>query len=247
MALPLQDFRVGDTYQSVNSGAMEVIANYGSRDVSVKFLETGTILQGLQRGNVVRGRVKDPFQPYVEGVGYSGTMRQVSKTEAHKCWRHMLVRCYNEKYHSTRETYSDCSVAAEWHNFCNFEQWYLDNHVAGCHLDKDLLVQGNRVYSSTTCCFIPPYLNNLIVEGGKILDGCERGVTKRRKKGSQVYNGLYNVSYAGNYLMRTRDLQEANSNYKDFKKLHFEELADKWEALGILTPKLADCLRQRKM
>lgn len=245
MAVPLKDFNVGDVYKSRSFGDMEVISNESSRNVSIKFLNTGNILHGLQRGNVKRGDVKDILSPTVEGVGFLGTTREVSKLPAYHCWKHMIVRCYSKNYHSTRETYSDCSVADSWKNFTVFEKWYNENHIDGYHLDKDLLVQGNRVYSEETCCFIPSWVNSLIVEKSKIVEGCEAGVTRRKKKGTNVYNGLYNVQYAGVYLNRTNSLEEANSLYKEFKKLHFELLADKCESLGILTSKQAECLRTR--
>ncbi|CAM0058702.1 HNH endonuclease [Vibrio phage K406] len=240
-------FSIGDIYTSKNFGDMEVISNEGSRNVGVKFLNTGHKVYGLQRGNVVRGNVKDVFVPTVEGIGYLGTPRYVARLPAYHCWKHMLVRCYSENYHSTRETCSDCSVTDSWHNFCNFEKWYNENVVEGYHLDKDLIVQGNRVYSPETCCFIPPMLNGLIVEKGKLVDGCEVGVSKRRKKGSSEYNGLYNVQYAGVYLARTENVEEANSLYKEFKKLHFEELADKLEQSATITPFQAEKLRSRKV
>ena len=126
-----------------------------------------------------------------------------------------------------------------------FEKWFDKNHIEGYHLDKDLLIQGNRVYSSETCCFIPAYINALIVEKSKSVDGCEAGVTKRRKKGSQEYNGLYNVTIGGTYLARTRNLKEANSLYKEFKTLLFEEVADKYEESKMLTSEQADKLRTR--
>lgn len=245
MALPLNDFHIGDIYSSKNFGDMEVISNEDSRNVGVRFIDTGNEVFGLQRGNVKRGNVKDVFVPSVEGVGFLGTTRYVTKLPAYHCWTHMITRCYSANYHSTRETYSDCSVEDSWKNFTVFEKWYDKNYVEGYHLDKDLLVQGNRIYSEDTCCFIPPALNSLIVEKAKEVDGCEAGVTKRKKKDTDQYNGLYNVQYAGVYLNRTRSLEEANSLYKEFKKLHFTLLADKYEQLKLLTPKQAECLRAR--
>ncbi len=247
MALPLNDFNLGDIYSSLNSGDMKVIYNAGSRDVGVEFLLTGTKIFGLQRGNVKRGRVKDVFAPTVEGVGYLGTTRQVTRTSAYRCWYHMLTRCYNEKYHSTRETYTDCTVEASWLNFCNFEKWFSENYIEGYHLDKDLLIQGNRLYCEKACSFIPAYINTLIIEGRSHSGDLIMGVSKRKKKGSQECNGLYNVQYAGRYLARTSCLDTANSLYKEFKKLHFEELADKYEELNLITSKQAVCLRTREV
>lgn len=248
MALPLEDFKVGNIYKSNTFGNMEVIENNGSRDVTVRFLNTGNVAKNLQRGNVIRGAVVDVMAPSVEGVGVVGNeVKGISTTDAYKHWKHMLVRCYSESYHKTRETYRDCSVSEEWLYFPNFQKWFNDNYVDGYHLDKDLLKQGNRIYSPETCCFIPPEVNSYIVERGSVRDGCETGVSKRRKKGSMEYNGLYNVVSTGVYLFRTTDLELANSRYKEFKKLVFEEIADKYESLGKLTSVQAECLRTREV
>lgn len=239
--------KVGDVYPSKNSGDMIVISNENSRNVSVKFICTNRAYHGLQRGNVIRGVVRDYYYPSVEGVGYLGTNRKVSSLPAYHCWKRMLVRCYSENYHSNRGTYRDCSVEKSWHNFTNFESWFDENYVEGYHLDKDLLEQGNRVYSKTTCCFIPDYLNSLIVERVKVEEGGTVGVTKRKKKGTKEFNGLYNVQIAGSFLMRTRDLREAGDNYRDFKKLLFEEAADKLEDLNMITSYQASKLRTRRV
>lgn len=247
MALPLNDFHVGDIYPNKNFGDMEVIYNNNSRDVGVRFLNTGNVVHNLQRGNVKRGTVKDIFAPTVVGAGYLGTSRGVSRLPAYDVWHQMLTRCNDEKYHSSRETYTDCSVTKDWHNFCNFEKWFNENYVEGYHLDKDLLVQGNRVYSPEACCFIPASLNSILTESRSSSGDLEMGVTRRRKKGLSEYNGLYNVQYAGSYLARTKDREEANSLYKEFKKLYFEELADKLEQSTTITPLQAEKLRSRKV
>lgn len=69
MALPLEDFKVGNIYKSNTFGDMEVIENNGSRDVAVRFLNTGNVVKNLQRGNVIRGAVVDVMAPSVEGIG----------------------------------------------------------------------------------------------------------------------------------------------------------------------------------
>lgn len=51
---------VGRIYPTTNYGDLEVISDDGSRNVTVIFINTKTIVQGLHRSNVVRGKVKDP-------------------------------------------------------------------------------------------------------------------------------------------------------------------------------------------
>ena len=76
----------------------------------------------------------------------------------------MFARCYNEKYHINRPTYTNCEVCSEWYNYQNFGKWYEENYyeVQGeqmC-LDKDILVKDNKLYSPSTCTFVPKRINS---------------------------------------------------------------------------------------
>jgi len=55
--------------------------------------------------------------------------------------------------------YAGCSVSDEWLDFQSFAEWYLSNHIPGFHLDKDILVPGNKIYSAETCGFVPVAIN----------------------------------------------------------------------------------------
>lgn len=85
-------------------------------------------------------------------------------TEAYCKWIDMLGRCYSDKYLIRRPSYVGCSVCDDWLVFSNFNAWFNRNNVIGYHLDKDILVDGNKVYSPDTCCFVPLYINNLFLE-----------------------------------------------------------------------------------
>lgn len=244
MAKWLNNLEVGQKLTSKKGEDFLVTEIKGSREVSIKFTRTGTEVHKMQKGNVLRGVVRDFMEPSIEGIGYIG-QDDIKGDAAYHCWKHMLVRCYNSKYHSTRETYRDCEVETSWLNLTTFRKWFELNHIEGYHLDKDLLVQGNRLYAEHTCTFIPQEVNSAIVEKSKIIDGCEGGVSKRRVKGKTDYNGLYNVSFGGKYLGRTRDLDEANGLYKEYKKMYFENMADKYEELALLSSIQAEALRTR--
>ena len=85
---------------------------------------------------------------------------------AYRTWVNMLVRAYNQKYHAAHPTYSDVTVSKEWHSFSAFRAWWLDNHLDGLNLDKDLLVVGNREYSHRSCIYIPQWLNKFTTDSG---------------------------------------------------------------------------------
>lgn len=79
-------------------------------------------------------------------------------------WRTMLERCYNPKFHERRPTYKDCTVHPEWLYFSVFHAWMTEQEWEGNHLDKDLLIDGNKHYSPETCMFVPGKVNNFMTE-----------------------------------------------------------------------------------
>ena len=82
-------------------------------------------------------------------------------------WHDMLKRCYDEKYQERYPTYKGCSVSPEWISFMNFRKWMVDQDWQGKALDKDLLVQGNKVYSPDTCVFVDAMTNTFTIDCGR--------------------------------------------------------------------------------
>ena len=84
----------------------------------------------------------------------------------YRVWKDMLKRCYSPKYRETRPTYAGCSVSEEWLTFSLFRRWMEGQDWEGKQLDKDLLVEGNKVYSSETCVFVTGAVNNFTIDSG---------------------------------------------------------------------------------
>lgn len=80
----------------------------------------------------------------------------------YKVWNGMLRRSYDTAFKQKQSTYLECSVADEWLVFSNFHKWMIEQPYECMHLDKDILVQGNKVYSKETCCFVPQFINGLL-------------------------------------------------------------------------------------
>lgn len=104
------------------------------------------------------------------GIGYYGDGKYTAringiKTEEYIKWFSMFNRCYDEKYQKKQPTYIGCSVAEEFWNFQNFAEWYNKKKYV-CNyqleLDKDLLYEGNKIYSPSKCCLLPKEINNAI-------------------------------------------------------------------------------------
>lgn len=71
-------------------------------------------------------------------------------------WRDMLGRCYSK---TTYRTYEGCTVCDDWRLFSKFKAWMEAQDWEGKELDKDLLIQGNKVYSPDTCVFVSKEVN----------------------------------------------------------------------------------------
>lgn len=129
-------------------------------------------------------------------------------------WHRMLERCYSIKRQVSDPTYKECYVCDEWLLLSNFKKWFDENYVEGFALDKDILVENNKVYSPDACRFVPQYLNNLIVGRNKS-NGLPLGVV--------VNNGSYMARVhdngCGKVLNKTfKTVEEASTWYSETKK-----------------------------
>ena len=80
----------------------------------------------------------------------------------YKTWKHMLMRCYDAKYQDSRPTYKKCTVSDNWLTLTNFKGWMEKQNWEGLQLDKDLLIEGNKVYSPETCVFVAGVVNSFV-------------------------------------------------------------------------------------
>ncbi|MFW9099599.1 hypothetical protein ACOI8A_05565 [Pseudomonas sp. P4795] len=85
-------------------------------------------------------------------------------------WRGIQNRCRPGGHvQRIRPTYIGCANGFKdfqsFANWCQEEPGHFDIDSSGSHfhLDKDLLIPGNKIYSSDTCCFVPRKANLLMV------------------------------------------------------------------------------------
>lgn len=130
-------------------------------------------------------------------------------------WHSMLVRCYDVKSKVTRPTYDICTVCDEWLSFTNFKKWYDENYVDGFALDKDILVEGNKVYSPDTCRFVPQYLNNLLNNHARRSSAICQGVTELKPNDS-------NTRVRSSYMAQCSDGngRQLNKTFKTVEEAH---------------------------
>lgn len=98
-------------------------------------------------------------------------------------WRNMLKRCYSTNCHGDQPTYVGCTVCNDWLSLSKFKEWHDANYVEGWAIDKDILEQGNKIYSPEFCRYVPQPLNNLMLDCGKSKGRYPLGVTFDRQQG----------------------------------------------------------------
>ena len=225
---------VGKVCKSLNSGDFKVLKYNDARNVEIRFLKTGYELVA-RLDHIRHGLIKDRYSPSVYSVGIVGT-KYPSKingvqTKEYVLWCHMLTRCYSDVYKKKRPTYEGCEVGDNFKSYEYFYEWchkQIGFGNSGWHLDKDLLVKGNKIYSEDSCIFIPSEINTLLVKRGASRGEHLIGVSwhKTRKvfvamvnknKGKPEYLGLFNTEI------------EAFNTYKEAKESFIKEQAEKWK------------------
>jgi len=92
--------------------------------------------------------------------------RRVWECPYYRVWNSMLRRCYSAKYQERCPTYRGCSVSEEWLTFSVFKMWMECQDFEGKQLDKDILFEGNKVYSAETCVFVTRAVNMFTIDRG---------------------------------------------------------------------------------
>ena len=138
----------------------------------------------------------------------------------------MLSRCYSKRFHLKRSSYSDCETCDDWLVFSNFKSWMIKQDWEGNQLDKDLIFNGNKIYSPETCAFIPGIINVFIIDHCESNAGLMTGVCfhkVRRKFMSSVNNPITRKKETIGYF---NSEVEAHAAWRKRKHVIACELAD---------------------
>jgi hypothetical protein len=227
-----------------NFGSEMIIVGYEEyADIDVYFPEYNWTAKNRTYGTFKKGKIRCPYERTVYGVGYIGegkykTRKNGKHTKCYQTWTDMLKRCYDEKYHEKHPTYKNCKVSEEWLCFQNFAKWYYDNYyeVKGerMHLDKDILIKRNKIYSPETCVFAPDKINILFVKSDSKRGDNPIGVNyHKRVKKYQVNCHIFNFKTnktKGAYLGYYETREKAFEVYKQFKENYIKKVADYYKA-----------------
>ena len=143
----------------------------------------------------------------------------------------MLQRCYSDSYKKKRPTYIGCEVSDKFKSYEYFYEWCHSQVGFGnqdWHLDKDLLIKGNKVYNESTCVFLPKEINLLLIKrdnnrGEHLIGVCWHNASKAfvaqvsKNNGKQEHLGLFKTE------------TEAFNAYKHAKESFVKEQAEKWK------------------
>lgn len=180
----------------------------------------------------------------VYGIGNKG-IKYLScvggkRLKEYRLWCGMLERCTN-RFQDEYPTYIGVSCSENFKSYSFFYEWCnnqigfgnIDDNGKSWHLDKDLLVKGNKLYSESVCVFVPHRINSLLTKSNSSRGEWPVGVhlNKMAKKfAASCNNGTHKRKYLG--LFNTA--QEAFLVYKPFKEALIKEVADKYkEALDV--------------
>lgn len=191
-----------------------------------------------------------PYEPRTFGIGYigEGKYNPMIYTSIYNTWRRMFDRCYNKK--NKHNSYNNCKVCEKWHNFQNFAKWYEDNYYEveneKMHLDKDILVKGNKVYSPETCIFVPQRINVLFVKQQNHRGKYPMGVYyDKRRCTYHSHVRILNDKKKRIYLGTFDNANEAFNSYKNFKEKYIKEVADEYK--NKIPKKLYDAMYKYKI
>lgn len=243
MGKRIEVYSVGKRFITKTSGWLYVIKYENYKNITVKFEDTGyeTTTTGCSIRN---GTVKDPYVKSVYGVGFIGEGEPPSlKNPAYVRWRNMIRRCYAPYEDKRSQTYKDCVVCDEWHNFQTFARWFWDNQKGdGYHLDKDILHRRCGLYSPSTCEFIPSELNLIFAECTASRGDCPKGVSFDKDR--SLYAAYCRISgkKSHKYLGRFKSKEEAFYAYKHTKEDQLKHAADRYYEKGMISKEMKDAL-----
>lgn len=227
----------GDKFITSEGYEIEVLAYESYDKVKVKFTGQENCVKYFTLKNILKGSAKNPYHPLVRGVGFIGEGPHKSKvqgdskrsTPEYVHWSSMMTRSYYEDYHRRFPTYIGCSVDQQWYNFQEFAEWcqWQIGHNMGYVLDKDVLVQANKVYGPETCVFVPPELNSIIVTQLKPGKGTPAGISFQNGCGKFIVSCA--IDGKNKNLGRYTCPTEAFAVYKEFKENLVKEKVQKYQ------------------
>ncbi len=217
--------RVGEIYLTNQGYWVKIIECFGALNCTIQF-ENGLIVRNKRHGDIVRGKVNNPYHPSVCDVGYMGVGKYSNKTHRyiHVRWTNIVSR------YQLSTTYKKASTCEEWKCFQNFAPWFEENWKpymdSTWDIEKDIIIKGNKIYSPETCCLVPHEINMLFTSRVDNTNGLPTGVNY--DKTGTKYTARIQISKIPKQLGTFDTIEEAFQAYKVAKEAYIKEIANKW-------------------
>ena len=191
-------------------------------------------------------RVKEAY--YLDG---KRKMKTLWECPFYTKWLSMITRTNCNNYKNNKPTYKDKSVCEDWKYFSNFKKWMEQQNWENMELDKDILVEGNSVYSPETCVFVPRYINMIITLGSSKTSHLPLGVSLRRADPRMVnphkkpFVSRVNIDGVTKVLGFFKTEEEAHCSWQIGKALAIESAIDTYSKSKAFNSRVADSLMRR--
>ena len=174
----------------------------------------------------------DTHKTLICGVAVNDIYLAESKhehAELYNVWKSMIERCYKPP-HKRNSYYLQSTVCDEWLKLSGFRDFFDKNYIKGFHLDKDYRVPGNKIYSPSTCLFVPPEINSIIINCGRDKHGKLRGVNYSKKLRKYIANisDRY-ISHRRIHIGTYETEEQAEQAYISKKREIIKCIADKYK------------------
>ena len=165
--------------------------------------------------------------------------------QIYRQWHNMINRCYNAIKLNKDQRYIEVTVCHEWLTFSNFKKWMELQDWEGNQLDKDIVIEGSKIYSPETCAFIDKATNTLFGYHEKGRGDYPLGVCSTR--GEEIFrarcsNGNDCTINLGHYTSQL----DAHHEYLKYKIKVIEKVAAKQSDERVINGLLGRIPRIRK-
>lgn len=159
-------------------------------------------------------------------------------TYSYAKWYAMVARCkVGGCVQQRHPSYVGCTMSENFKDFQFFASWITQQvgyGIDGYQLDKDCLIEKNKLYSEDTCVLIPNGLNSFLTSKVQEDNKYSQGVTLHKPTGLfRAKLGTNNEKVCLGYF---KTLEEASSVYRSAK----EEDAYRWYNLLLRGDVLVD-------
>lgn len=155
------------------------------------------------------------FKSNGEWMKYAHIDGKYLVTYSYQRWNAMRQRCKEGgSQQGVRPTYVGCEMSPMFSDFQRFVDWHVQQvgySEKGYQLDKDILFEGNKLYSEDTCVLVPASLNGFLIDRGAARGEFPQGVSRCRGQG---YRASINSSGKRKHIGHYTTPEAASCAYK---------------------------------